>query len=208
MRHLVSAVSELRKSGVKKLVDARMNELTANFSSEAKVFSELCFCLLTANERAAKGMEIQEKIGNGFLKLPEGRLVAFLKSHGYRFYNVRARYIIGARRHYGKLRGALSLLKNDEERREWLVENVLGLGYKEASHLLRNLGFNHVAILDRHIIHIMHGHGMIGELPKTLNKKTYLENEKRLAPLCARLGIAQGELDFYLWYMETGKVLK
>jgi N-glycosylase/DNA lyase len=208
MDGLVSAVSELRAGEIKKLVDMRMRELRGNFSSEERIFSELCFCLLTANERAAKGIEIQGKIGDGFLNFPRERLSAFLKKSGYRFYNVRADYIVRAREHYGKLKSTLSELRDDEERREWLAQNVLGLGFKEASHLLRNLGFNNAAILDRHIIKLMHEHGMIGDLPKTLGRNKYLELEGKLAPLCEKLGIAQGELDFYLWHMETGKILK
>lgn len=185
-----------------------MRGLSQNSSSEGRIFSELCFCLLTANERATKAIEIQEKIGNGFLTLPQDKLVSFLKKTGYRFYNVRARYIVKARRHYGKLKKSLTDLNDDEERREWLIENINGLGYKEASHLLRNLGFFSVAILDRHILRIMQGHGMIASLPKTLNKKVYLDTERKLEPLCRKLGMDQGELDFYLWYMETGNVFK
>ena len=32
--------------------------------------------------------------------------------------------------------------------------------------------------------------------------------EKKLERLCRKLKIKQGELDLYLWYLETGKVLK
>lgn len=208
MQHLVKAVLALKGGEISKLVEGRMAELSRNFSSEERIFSELCFCLLTANERALKGMEIQEKIGDGFRTFPQNRLTAFLKDHGYRFYNIRARYIVEARGNYGRFRSTLAGLADDEERREWLVENVKGLGFKEASHLLRNIGFNNVAILDRHIIGLMHEHKMIGTLPKTLGKKVYLENETKLEPLCAKLGMKQGELDFYLWYMKTGKILK
>lgn len=205
---LIRRISELRKSRIRKIIDERMRELRGNFSTEEKIFSELCFCLLTANERAAKGIEIQEKIGDGFLKFPQKKLVAFLKNHGYRFYNARAKYIIEARRHYGKLKTTLAKLETDDSRRDWLVQNVKGLGYKEASHLLRNLGFFDVAILDRHIIRIMHENKMIDRLPKTLNRKIYLENEAKLETLCSKLKMKQGELDFYLWHMETGSILK
>ncbi len=208
MERLVFSVSKLRGGEVGARVRKRMEELSRNFSTEGKIFSELCFCLLTANERALKGIEIQEKIGDGFLALPERKLISFLKSHGYRFYNVRSKYIIGARGLYGKLKSTLAKLGTDNARREWLVENVKGLGYKEASHLLRNLGFNGTAILDRHIVKLMHEHKMIGGLPKSLGKKAYLETERKLAPLCDRLKMKQGELDFYLWYLKTGKVLK
>ncbi|MFN7088617.1 MAG: N-glycosylase/DNA lyase [Candidatus Paceibacteria bacterium] len=208
MKDLASAILSLRGSKIRKMVASRIQKLKQNFSSEKKVFSELCFCLLTANERATKAIEIQEKIGDGFLKLPKEKLVLFLKNHKYRFYNSRANYIIEARKHYGKLRKTFSKLETDNAKREWLVENVLGFGYKEASHFLLNLGFYSLAILDKHIINIMYKHGLIAELPKRLGKKTYLEYEAKLGTLCKKLGVSQGELDFYLWYMETGKILK
>ncbi|MFA5077473.1 MAG: N-glycosylase/DNA lyase, partial [Candidatus Micrarchaeia archaeon] len=225
---------KLRKSGVGAEVGRRMRELKRNFSSEEKLFSELCFCILTANERAAKGIEIQEKIGNGFAAFSENELRDFLKRNGYRFYNVRAGYIVEARKHYGKLKKTLAKLeregrtgnlmlcvshnrqsgaldwklKTEDRMREWLVENVKGLGWKEASHFLRNAGFNNCAILDRHIIKIMRENRMIREEPKTLNRRRYMEAEAKLEALCRELGMGQGELDFYLWYLKTGKVLK
>ncbi|MDD5336940.1 MAG: N-glycosylase/DNA lyase [Candidatus ainarchaeum sp.] len=208
MRNLVLEIDKLRKSGVGAEARKRMRELKRNFSSEEKLFSELCFCILTANERAAKGIEIQEKIGNGFLTFSENKLRDFLKNNGYRFYNVRAGYIVGARRHFGKLKKTLAKLETDEERREWLVENVKGLGWKEASHFLRNVGFNNCAILDRHIIKTMHENRMMHGEPKTLNEKMYKKYEKKLGTLCAELRMEQGELDFYLWFMKTGKILK
>jgi N-glycosylase/DNA lyase len=81
------------------------------------------------------------------------------------------------------------------------------LGYKEASHFLRNIGFMDVAIIDRHILNILVEYGLI-KRPKTLSKKNYLEIEKKLEKLAKKTRMSLGELDFYLWYMKTGKVLK
>jgi len=41
-----------------------------------------------------------------------------------------------------------------------------------------------------------------------MTKKKYLEIEKVLEKLAKKSGLEPGELDLYLWYMETGKVLK
>ena len=38
------------------------------------IFNELCFCILTANFNAERALEIQEKIGDGFISLPEKKL--------------------------------------------------------------------------------------------------------------------------------------
>jgi N-glycosylase/DNA lyase len=43
---------------------------------------------------------------------------------------------------------------------------------------------------------------------KSLSRKRYLEIEKTLADLAAKAKVSLAELDLYLWYMETGKILK
>jgi len=44
--------------------------------------------------------------------------------------------------------------------------------------------------------------------PKNLTKKRYLEIEERLRKIGNKLKLTLAELDLYLWYMETGKILK
>jgi len=45
------------------------------------------------------------------------------------------------------------LSKSAKEAREYLVDHVKGLGFKESSHFLRNIGFSDkVAIIDRHVL--------------------------------------------------------
>ncbi|GAI37170.1 unnamed protein product, partial [marine sediment metagenome] len=92
--------------------------------------------------------------------------------------------------------------------RGWLAENVKGVGYKESSHFLRNVGFSDVAILDRHVLSVLHEHGLIDGLPRSLARGRYLEIERKLEELARKLGLTLGELDLYLWYSKTGEVLK
>ncbi|MFH0835233.1 MAG: N-glycosylase/DNA lyase [Candidatus Micrarchaeota archaeon] len=168
-------------------------------------FSELCFCLLTANWTAEGGMRIQKE-GGDFASLPAKQIRALLKRCGHRFPNARAKYICEAKRHRDALRD-LRRLPNDAERREWLVRNVRGLGYKEASHFLRNVGFLDAAIIDRHILNVLAEYGIIKK-PKTLTRRRYLEIEGALRRIARRMRLSLGELDFYLWWMKTGKILK
>jgi len=93
------------------------------------------------------------------------------------------------------------------ELREWIVRNVKGLGYKEASHFLRNIGFTQYAIIDFHIIDLLLKYKLI-EKPKTLSKTKYLEIEELLRQIAKKLNLNLAELDLYMWYMETGKILK
>jgi len=43
---------------------------------------------------------------------------------------------------------------------------------------------------------------------KSLNKNKYLEAENILKKIAEKTNLSLGELDLYLWYLETGKVLK
>ena len=78
---------------------------------------------------------------------------------------------------------------------------------KEASHFLRNIGFSNYAIIDFHIIDLLVKEKLITR-PKTLTPKRYLEIESILETLAKKTKLSLGELDLYLWYMETGKILK
>jgi len=189
-------------------VRRRMEEFEKIGEDEDKLFRELCFCILTANFRAEDGIRIQEAMSNGFLKLREEELAERLRKLGYRFPKTRARYIVEARRLHGKLGDILRRSMTVDEAREWFVENVKGLGYKEASHFLRNVGFRDVAIIDRHVLRFLEDKKLIEGTPKSLNKVKYMRLERLLLAMANRLNLSLGELDLYIWYKMTGKVLK
>jgi len=207
MEHLIEKVEDLKNSKFRKIVDKRLNEFKElGRKGNEEWFSELCFCLLTANTSAELGIRIQKEFEyKGFTKYKnEKDLANKLKKAKYRFYNRRANFINLANR-YKNLK---NILLKQKDMREWLVENIKGIGYKEASHLLRNVGFFDYAILDKHILRILAEEKLIDAIPNSLNRKRYLEFEKVLHKLCKRIKMTQGELDLYLWYLKTGKVLK
>ncbi len=186
-----------------------VNSRLAEFKKERtknELFSELAFCILTANFNAERAIKIQKELGVGFITLPENELAKKLKELGHRHPNVRAKYIVEARKQINEL---ASRIKNSKEHefREWLVDNIKGLGYKEASHFMRNVGFDDVAIIDFHIIDLLEREGVI-KRPKTLSKKNYLQIEEKLREISAKAGIPLSGLDLYLWCIETGKILK
>lgn len=199
---------ERARAEVGHIVEERLKEFLNNRNSEESLFKELCFCILTANFSAERGIRIQKEIGDGFITLPEGALVKKLRSLGHRYPESRAKYIVLARRLYGQLSSILNKFPEPFEAREWLVRNVKGLGYKEASHFLRNVGHLDLAILDRHILRFMKEKGFIGEVPRSLSKTNYLKIESAFKAMASRAGMKPGELDLYIWYLETGKVLK
>ncbi|MEW6592225.1 MAG: N-glycosylase/DNA lyase [Candidatus Hadarchaeota archaeon] len=175
---------------------------------DAGIFSELCFCILTANSTAKRGIEIQSRLGDdGFLRLPLEKLTNELKLAGHRFPPTRAKFIVEARK-FSNIKDVMDGFKDVFEAREWLVNNVKGLGWKEASHFLRNTGHEEVSILDRHVCSVMDEYCMIQKKWRTLTRRRYLEGERLLETVSKRLDIPPGELDLYLWYFKAGKVLK
>jgi len=199
---LHARLHELINSPVSDTVRQRMQQ----FSDVDDPFCELCFCTLTANTSAEKAIEVQRALGDDFCHLEREELRGRLKETGYRFTN-RAAYICHNRR-YQNIGTILQRYSDAHEAREWLVEHIKGLGYKEASHFLRNTGYTDVAIIDRHVLRVMHRHGLIDGIPASLTRQRYLEMEQRLRDLAASLDVTLAELDLYLWYMETGKILK
>jgi len=209
MKNLLACVNTARTNELKNLVARRIKEFkTLGNKDGDELFKELCFCILTANFTAERGMKIQAAIGDGFLTYTEERLAKRLKELGHRFPNMRAKYIVEARKHAKDLKRTVhSTFDNVNDLRAWLAENVKGLGYKEASHFLRNIGFDDVAIIDFHIVDFLVKFDMIKE-PKSITKKNYIEIEKVLVNIAKAMDVTLAELDLYLWYCETGRVLK
>jgi N-glycosylase/DNA lyase len=203
MENLVAKLMRLKKSSLAKKVNARIREFAS--VSQKNMFSELCFCLLTANFNAQRCIIIQKKLGTKLKKLSKHLLSTRLKALGHRFPNTRAGYIIEARTCQNALKGIRAM--QAKQAREWLVDNIKGLGMKEASHFLRNIGFTNLAIIDFHIIDLLVRNKMI-KRPKTLNKTSYLKIEKILKKLAKQTNLNLSQLDLYLWYLETGKLLK
>ncbi|MBD3261978.1 MAG: N-glycosylase/DNA lyase [Candidatus Altiarchaeales archaeon] len=206
MDKLVCELEALKACDIRKKVDKRRAEFKClgGGNSDA-LFCELCFCILTANYDALKAIKIQKEVGKGFLKFSEEKLAAKLRELGYRYPNARAKYIVEARKHLKDLGKVCRGECGDP--RQWIAENVKGLGYKESSHFLRNIGCGEYAIIDFHILDLLDREGLFDK-PKTLSKKKYLEAEERLKKLACECGMDLAELDLYLWYLETGKILK
>jgi N-glycosylase/DNA lyase len=208
MKALISKIEALKKTAVEKIIFKKIKQFKSfSKKSSPDIFLELCFCLMTANFNAKRAVEIQEKCGNLFLTGTEAELSKLLKANGHRFPNMRAHFIFLAQKHKDNLKQELFSIKDKQERREWLVKNIKGLGYKESSHFLRNIGFLDYAIIDFHIVDILVDNKIVKK-PKTLNKEAYLKIEKKLESLAKETKLTLGELDFYLWYMETGTIYK
>jgi len=195
---------ESLKSKIGGRIKNHLKEFNVDKNNSKELFIEMCFCILVANNSVEKTKKVWERMGEDFLKLSEMELRNKLKLLGYRFYKKRAYYIISARKRLDKIKKIFEL--EEKESREWLVENIMGLGFKESSHFLRNIGYKNFAILDRHVLRVLLKYGIIETIPKTLTKKKYLEIENKLKKICEKLNISMAELDLYLFYLETGKI--
>lgn len=187
-----------------------INDILSSFEKNKKLskeekFLELCFCILVANSSLEKTLEIWKNIGNDFLKLSKESLSRKLKQLGYRFYNKRAEYIVEARDKIEILEEILKI-KDEFLARKMLVENFRGIGWKEASHFLRNLGYKNFAIIDRHVLKTLRKFEIIENVPQKLNKKTYLEIEEKLRTIAKIMKMSLAEMDLYLFYLSAKRL--
>ena len=208
MQNLIELVNGLKNSEFREQVENRMKEFSYfQDATDEEVFLELCFCFMTANFQAAKSWDIQKELGSKFWELDEIELQLELKRLGHRFWPQRGSRIYEARWLKDSISSKLGEFDSELEMREWIVGNLKGLGMKEASHFLRNIGYTDLAIIDKHIINLLVSEGLI-ERPKSLSVKKYIEIENILRELAKKTSTSLGELDLYLWFEQTGKVLK
>jgi N-glycosylase/DNA lyase len=210
MNKVIDTVNRLRASEIKDIINTCMQEFSSFRNKPSnELFKELCFCLMTANFSAHGGIKIQNAINDGFLHLEEVQLARQLSELGHRFPNARARFVVLAREHKDNIKEILEKIGDEKAMRNWLADSIKGLGMKESSHFLRNIGYKNVAIIDFHIIDLLVREGLIDKpKSKSLTPKKYLEIESVLNKIAEETNLSLGELDLYLWYEETGKILK
>lgn len=182
--------------------------------SDRKLWEEMVFCFFTGGCSAKMGLNSIEAVRSLLLKGTHNELTnALLGKH--RYPNARAGYIVASREFLQehcrmRLRKKILSFENDLERRDWLVKEkgIKGLGYKEASHYLRNIGFKGYAILDKHVLRSMAELKIISDPKPPNNRSMYLSYEQTLKKFADRIKIDFDELDLVLWSMKTGEILK
>jgi len=181
---------------------------------EGRLFEELAFCLLTPQSSAkAADRAMRHLIHTGLLEEgSEEQIARVIGGCGIRFGENKARYVVEAREKLLSSRPTMSfsdlLVDDPAEARERIVRNIRGLGYKEASHFLRNIGYRGLAILDRHILRTLREAKVIETVPSALSKGLYLDLERKFLAYSRRLGIPPDALDLVIWSSRTGHLLK
>lgn len=196
---------EERRPAIRK----RLSEFAAVPVSE--YFYELAYCLLTPQSSAIHAdLVIRSLRAASFAERGDNPEPMLREPTQYiRFHRTKAKHLLHARVIFPAVLQVLDNGRSASEIREWLVKNVKGLGYKEATHFLRNIGRNAgLAILDRHILRNLKRFGAIRSIPPAISRKKYLSIEDKFRMFSERIGIPLDELDLLFWSMETGEIRK
>jgi len=208
-----------------------------NQMSEDELWDELCLCMLTSNVPYELAKSAFLRLLDAGLLEPEwilrsprsARQIAYelsrriylpRKKDGscrkYRFPNSRARNIVNAAKtlysHARKNSGLSGILEkscSEREARDFLAKNITGIGLKQASHFLRNIGYsNSLAIIDTHVIAFLRElevESMSKRRIKTITPEIYMRLEETLQDLCDRLDLNLSIFDMAIWHYMRGK---
>ncbi len=203
-------VDELRVHHSEKAsaIRSRLEEFSRIQPSE--YFYELIYCLLTPQSSAVNAGKAVHLLREHRFETRDIDPEPYLhrKEFYIRFHKTKASHLVHTKAKYPIIREIIASGRTGPELRTWLIGNVKGLGWKEASHFLRNIGYRDLAILDRHILKNLLRVGIIQRLPATLTPRRYKLLEKKFHTFALRIGIPMDELDLLFWSMETGEILK
>lgn len=184
------------------------------YGSDARFWEEMVYCFFTGGCSAKMGLRSVEAVKP---LLADGSWVEIRDalSGAHRYPNARARYVVESREFLRehcdlKIRSKLESFDCNLSRRDWLVKEkrIKGLGYKEASHFLRNVGFKGYAILDKHVLRCLAELKIIADSKPPNTRSKYLSVEDSFKALTEAVGIDFDEMDLVLWSMKTGEILK
>jgi len=191
-----------------------MKLLPVEREDDHRLFEELAFCIFTANTSAEMGLKAVDAVRNVLIAGNSDEMTRRLEGI-YRFNNARPEYIVHTRNHLKnslnfQLKNKIKSFADKSDLRDFFAANkdIKGLGMKEASHFLRNIGFKGYAILDKHIINSLHEFGVLKTNDKPKNSKEYLEMEQKYIDFSKQIGIGMDELDLLLWSRKNGRILK
>jgi len=197
-------------------IRARLAEFEAVWraADDARLWEEMVYCIFTAGASARMGLGSVEAVRHLLPRGTHTELAAALTGR-HRYPNSRSGYIVETREYLQgdcgmRLRERLESFADPFERRDWLARSrgVKGLGYKESSHFLRNVGLRGYAILDKHILRCLAEVGVIETPQPPTTRARYLATEERLRRFARDTRIDFDELDLVLWSMKTGEILK
>jgi N-glycosylase/DNA lyase len=205
---LLQELKDLHRSR-RKAILARLLEFQA--VPESEYFYELAYCILTPQTSAEHAAQVIDTLREASFHTVAFDPEPILRTPAtyIRFHQTKSRHLLKLKEDFSTIVDALRRGDEPHVVREWLVKHVLGVGYKEATHFLRNVGRSGgLAILDRHILRSLKRYSAIRVIPSTLSRKKYLAVERSFIRFSRRIGISLDELDLLFWSMETGAIRK
>lgn len=200
---------------IKEEIDKKIEEYKEAFNYDNKdFFAEIAFCILTPQSKALNAWKIIQTLKENDLLFTANSDTLENYLNSIRFKKTKAKRLVSLREKLsinGSLEAKKIIFNGDDvfKIREWLVKNIDGFGYKEASHVLRNLGFGeNIAILDRHILRNLLKLEVIDEIPKTLTPKKYMDIEEKMRKYSSKIDISMDRLDLLFWYNEVNYLFK
>lgn len=197
-------------------IRARLAEFQAVWQAGAdeRLWEELVYCIFTAGASARMGLRSVEAVRALLARGDQAALEAALVGV-HRYPRARSGYVVVTRDFLRddcrmRLRERLDSFRDPVERRDWLARErgIKGLGYKEASHYLRNIGYRGYAILDKHIMRSLAELGVTASPLPPATRARYLAAEEAMRSFAGEVAIDFDELDLVLWSMKTGEILK
>lgn len=175
-----------------------------------KYFYELCFCICTPQSKASSSFLVQIELERlDFLNNDLDPTPILRNKDNYiRFHNQKSNRLLIIKEQWPEIKSILDSDISGQDKREWMNNNVNGIGRKESAHYLRNIGYTDLAILDRHILKHLVTCGVFSEIPNISTKSRYDEVSQKFLEYSQNVGIPMDELDLLFWAEEAGEILK
>lgn len=204
------------KSVAKKYIEQRVQHYKDVFikGTNEAIFAELAFCIFTPQSKAISCWKAVNELYDKKLLFTGSAKEISNNIHSVRFQNNKSKFLVQARDIFTNnnklnIKNVLKSFDSPENLRKWIINNIKGIGYKEAGHFLRNIGLGlDLAILDRHILRNLKFYNAIEEIPSTLTPKIYLKIEQQMVDFCKSINIPMSHMDLLLWAMQTGGIFK
>jgi len=199
----------------KYLIRAQLRDFQKVFekSDDHRIFEELVFCILTSAAGPKMGLKSLDALKDVLIEGNENDL--YTKLIDVHKYPDRSSYIVHTREYLKRefdfnLKNLVLSFDDTLERRDFFANNkdIKGIGYVQASHFLRNIGYFGYAILDKNILRSLYDAGVIYDMKPPTTKKEYLDIEKNMKSFAEILEITIDELDLLLWSEKTGHIPK
>lgn len=187
------------EKGCKKVTEEDRRNLDKAFENfgksktEEEIFYDLCFCICAPQTTFKNNTKVINRlISSNFYNINYSREYLEEIVKPARFYRNKTRYLLEAKKNFKKILWLLDSALSGWVKRDFLVRGVKGLGMKAASHFLRNLGDQNLAIIDTHIIKFL-------ECKPPKNRQEYFMLEEEFYSIAEEMKLSSAELDALIW---------